>query len=170
MRRVGRKSRWVGYVGLVVSVLSALLIVSGCALSPYTGIVTAPTRVVATASSGATPSPCSGAPLATDPLTPSLILTTQQSGQTAQARVGEVIEVRLPVTQRWEFDAQGMGAPLISQNPQGSPVASLRMCVWGFQAAQTGSATLRFTGTMLCDPNSPCAAYAIALNYTIKVS
>ena len=118
---------------------------------------------------GTTVRPCTG-----DSVIPSkksaIVLTVNDSYKTAQAHVGDVIEVRLDTKTHWYPPKLTATSVLSALQPQGAVDPATQTCRWFFEAAAPGTATLEFTGAPLCESNSPCPAIARAEKFTILVS
>ncbi len=101
---------------------------------------------------------------------PTYVLTAATSGRTVTAHVGDTIQVRLPSSSRWSLQAAPSSAVLAAVAPSAMYVPSLNACVWTFQAKASGSATLNYGGAPICKPGQACAAYRIAMDFSVKVA
>lgn len=99
---------------------------------------------------------------------PALVLTLQDARHESTVHVGDVLQVRLPATQRWSMARGGTGT-LATLQPAGYWDVKASACVWNFKAARAGATTLGFVGTALCEPGRPCPAYAIAEDFPVTV-
>ncbi len=105
---------------------------------------------------------------AVDVGTPTLVLTITDANHESKAHVGDVIQVRLPATQRWTLDKEGAGILEMLQ-PAGYWDASASACIWNFRAAKVGATTVSFVGMALCEPKVPCPQYAIYEQFLVTV-
>ena len=100
-----------------------------------------------------------------------VILTGTTANRTASAHVGQTVEVQLPTSKLWHYDAsRSASAPLSLVQPAGVEDGQLDLCIWNFTAQAPGTATLAFTGSPLCEPNVPCPAIVLALTFTVNVA
>lgn len=181
-RRRGGALRLVGAVALIVMAL----IVAGCGAttasagessqgatpSPAKPTVTArvapptaaPTRTAPSAS--ATPCPASDQSAGN----PALILTPTTPDRSGSAHVGDLVQVRLPITSKWTYQSSAPAGTLAAARPSGVLIHAVNACVWSFQAAAVGTASLSFIGQPLCDPGKPCPNYRIAMSFTLTIS
>lgn len=113
--------------------------------------------------------PCT-ASTTTPSKTPTIVLTVNQAYKTTQARVGDVIEVRLDTVTRWSPPANKGAAVLLALQPQGGMDATTHTCRWLFAVTGKGSVTLSFTGSPVCESNAPCPAIARFEQFTIQAS
>lgn len=183
-RRRGGALRLVGAAALIVMAL----IVAGC------GATTAP---AGESSQGATPSPAkpsatatarislpTAAPTRTAPSAsatpcpatdlsagnPALILTPTTPDRSGSAHIGETVQVRLPTSTKWTFQSSAPTGTLTIAQPSGVLIHAVNACVWSFQAAAVGTASLSFIGQPLCEPGKPCPNYRIAMTFTVTIS
>lgn len=105
---------------------------------------------------------------AVDVGTPTLVLTIKDADHESKAHVGDVIQVRLPATQRWAMEKGGAGILEMLQ-PAGYWDVTASACIWNFRAAKVGATTVSFVGTALCDPKEPCPKYAIYEGFQVTV-
>lgn len=102
---------------------------------------------------------------ADDAGTPALVLTNQ--AKSGEAHVGDLIQVQVPATQRWnEVKAS---SNLALQQPAGVQDGTKNVCVWTYRALSAGSATVNLTGGALCEPNQACPAYAVLADFSISI-
>lgn len=101
---------------------------------------------------------------------PALVLTVNDSNKTAQAHVGDVIEVRLDMQTHWFPPNITATSALTAIQPQGAIEPATQTCRWFFEAKAAGKATLEFTGAPICESNTPCPAIARAEKFIIQVS
>lgn len=127
---------------------------------------TRPTATKTATSSSATPCPASDQ----DPGNPALILTPTTPNRSGSAHVGDMVQVRLPTTTKWSFTSAQPTGTLTATQPSGVLIHSVNACVWSFQAAAAGTATLSFIGQAICEPGKPCPNYRLAMNFTVTVS
>jgi hypothetical protein len=84
------------------------------------------------------------------------------------AHVGDLIQVQLPVTQRWGNPRINGGLSLLA--PSGVQDSTHNVCFWNFTATAKGDATIEFVGGALCEPNRPCPLYARVESYVVHIS
>lgn len=152
------------------------LLVAGCGTttvslgsSPTATATATPTRHLG---GGLTVRPCPGpfgsAMTASDNV---VILTGTTPNRTASAHVGQTVEIQLPARNLWRYDASRSAmAPLSLNQPAGVEDGQLDLCVWNFTARSTGTATLSFIGSPLCEPNMACPAIILAMSFTVNVA
>jgi hypothetical protein len=169
-----------------IGLLALALLLAGCGATTLTARSTStPTQTTsatpesaanATATAQATRSPASvtnctsSSPHADSVGHPTYILTATAQSRTVMAHVGDTVQVRLPATSRWSLQAAQSATVLASIAPSGMYAPALNACIWTFQARSTGAETLRYAGAPICKPGQPCAAYRIAMNFSINVS
>lgn len=100
---------------------------------------------------------------------PTLVLTLKDADHESTAHVGDVIQVRLPVTQRWTMDTGDLGVLEMLQ-PAGYWDVSASACIWNFRAAKVGTTTVNFVGMAICEPKQPCPAYAVSEGFPVTVA
>jgi len=101
--------------------------------------------------------------------TPALVFSGGASDASGVAHVGDLIQVRLPVTQHWQLQKASASAVIVGQG--GLQDGALNACVWSFRATAAGRITLAFVGTALCDqPGVPCPQYARLATYIVTVN
>jgi len=113
--------------------------------------------------------PCPGNSVASTPAA-TIVLTVKDSYKTAQAHVGDTIEVQLDAKTHWTTPAHDAAPTLAAIQPQGGMDDASQTCQWFYKAAAPGKATLNFSGAPLCDPTQACPAIARAEQFTIQVS
>jgi len=113
--------------------------------------------------------PCPGDSVTSNPA-PTIVLTVKDSYKTAQAHVGDTIEVQLDAKTHWATPAPDATSALAAIQPQGGMDDASQTCQWFYKAAAPGKVTLNFSGAPLCDPNQACPAIARAEQFTIQVS
>jgi hypothetical protein len=159
---------------LLLAAISAVALLAGCGQSSTTA--GAPGAGAPTATSGTPPipggtsiRPCPGPTgSASSAGTPALVFSDGAADASGVARVGDLIQVRLPVTQHWQLQKASASAVIVGQG--GVQDGALSACVWSFRATATGQITLAFVGTALCDqPGVPCPQYARLATYTVTV-
>src|SRR5262249_18616565 len=101
---------------------------------------------------------------------PTYVLTPNTPGHAVDVHVGDTLQVRLSSASRWSFRVASNAAVLTAIAPTGIYAPTLKACVWTFQARSAGSETLTYTGAPNCMSGEPCAAYRIALEFSVKVS
>lgn len=101
---------------------------------------------------------------------PALILTPTTPNRSGAAHIGDIVQVRLPTTTKWSFTSAQPAGALTATQPSGVLIHAVNACVWSFQAAAAGTATLSFIGQAICEPGKPCPNYRLAMNFTVTVS
>lgn len=104
------------------------------------------------------------------PGNPALILTPTTPNRSGSAHIGDIVQVRLPTTTKWSFTSVQPTGTLTATQPSGVLIHAVNACVWSFQAAAAGTATLSFIGQAICEPGKPCPNYRLAMNFTVTVS
>lgn len=99
-----------------------------------------------------------------------VVLTPSSPDLTANAQIGQTVQVQLSAKMHWEYDATA-SAPtgLAMMQPAGIEDGQLDLCLWSFQAQSAGTATLKFTGTVPCDPMLACSDSTQTLVFTVKI-
>lgn len=151
---------------LVLLVLLVLLVfvvggLVGCGVATDKGTTATNTRTATIGCPG-------GLGAGTGVAAPALVLTIKDASHESRAHVGEVIQVRLPATQRWTLGKGGEGGLMLLQ-PAGYWDERLSTCVWNFKADKAGATTVRFVGTAICEPEQMCPAYAVDEEFSIAV-
>jgi hypothetical protein len=157
---------------LLATIAAALL--TGCGQSSATAGTPGAGAPTATSSAPPIPGgtsirPCPGPTgSASSTGTPALVFSGGASDTSGSAYVGDLIQVRLPVTQHWQLQQASASAVIVGQG--GVQDGALNACVWSFRATAAGQITLAFVGTALCDqPGLPCPQYARLATYTVTV-
>ncbi len=187
-RRIGGACYWAPAAGLMMLGLLATLL-TGCGVTTVTSIgggstpgttggqtSVTPTATKPAPGTAATPGPrelvarpCPGPyGSVTEAGTPNVVLTGYNPQGTAQAHIGDLVQVRLPISMRWTMGPAPTGMVVIS--PVGIQDATLNVCAWTFRAQSAGTSILTFTGMNLCDPHAPCAQLAVNVTYAVAVS
>ncbi|HLV97413.1 MAG TPA: hypothetical protein VKT82_01940 [Ktedonobacterales bacterium] len=91
------------------------------------------------------------------------------TGLPVALRQGQTLEVRLPATIIWRLQQQDAAGILTTNEATGWYDATLKDCLWRFTAVKTGSATLSFSGGLVCPPNAACPAIAAIQQYNVTV-
>ncbi len=119
---------------------------------------------------GISSQPCTGGTgSASDAGTPKLVLTPSTPNLTGSAHVGDLVQVQLPTTSHWDFEASVTSVTPLQ--PSGFQDQALKVCVWNFHMQATGNTTLTFLQTALCGGGgTPCANYAKNVKFTVQVS
>jgi hypothetical protein len=84
------------------------------------------------------------------------------------AHVGDIIQVRLPTTNRWNLSTVTEGLTLLS--PSAALDTGHGVCFWNFKAASAGDARIDFVGGALCARGQACPAYARLASFVVHVS
>jgi hypothetical protein len=112
--------------------------------------------------------PCTGPFAAASAQAPKLILTLQTPNLAGTAQVGDVVQVRLPVTNHWTLASVPNGLRLTGLPAQQD--AQLNVCFWTFKVSATGTYQLSFTGVTPCDPStSGCQQTSTTERFTLAV-
>ncbi len=114
--------------------------------------------------------PCPGDSVSGNVPVPTIVLTVKDSYKTAQAHIGDTIEVQLDAKTHWTTPARATSTALAPIQPQGGMDDATQTCQWFYKAAGPGKAILNFTGAPLCDPTQACPAIARAEQFTVQVS
>ncbi len=115
-------------------------------------------------STSATALPCDGAVLAGGGA-PSVTLRSTDADHVATAAVGSVVEIRMDGQHAWHA---AVVTPADALTPVGAQGALEHgECVWEYQVAQVGDASVEINGGALCLPKQPCPLYAILATFTI---
>lgn len=168
-----RGSQWISLVMLLATAASLL---AGCgqpgatAGAPGVGVPTTTTTTEPPIPGGTSIRPCPGPTAsASEAGTPALVFSGGASDGSGVAKVGDLIQVRLPVTQHWQLQKASASAAIVGEG--GVQDGALNACVWSFRASASGQITLTFVGTALCDqPSVPCPQYARLASYTVTVN
>lgn len=112
--------------------------------------------------------PCTGTYAVAGAKAPSLVLTLQTPNQTGAARVGDVAQVRLPITHHWTLASVPSGLEMLG--PPAQQDAQLDVCFWNFKLDKAGTYVLAFSGATPCDPKmSSCQPATATARFTITV-
>ena len=162
-----------------VGALALLLMLAGCGLS--SGATGGANPANPGGGGGAGVRPCSGGygsvsdvghvALVLSPSSPQATVTPGGGGpapKEGSAHLGDIIQVQLPVTQRWSNPRISGGVSLLA--PAGVHDNARNVCFWNFKATSKGDATIAFVGGALCAPNRPCPLYAIPESYLVHVA
>lgn len=159
---------------LLLAAVAAVAFLAGCGQSSVTAGAPGAGAPTATSSTPLIPGgtsirPCPGPTgSASTAGTPTLVFKGGASDASGAAHVGDLIQVRLPVTQHWQLQKASASAVIVGQG--GVQDGALNACVWSFRATAAGQITLSFVGTALCDqPGVPCPQYARLATYTVTV-
>ena len=113
--------------------------------------------------------PCTGAYAVAGAKAPSLVLTLQTPNQAGTVRIGDVVQVRLPITHHWTLASVPSGLELLG--PPAQQDAQLDVCFWNFKLDKAATYVLAFTGATPCDPKvSGCQPASATARFTITVS
>lgn len=146
------------------AVVLALLLAGGlvgCGVAPGNGSQASSTKTMAAGCPG-------GAAAGGGEAAPALVLTAKDANQESKVHVGDVIQVRLPATQRWTVEKDGASTLELTQ-PVGYWDARASACVWNFRGATVGTTTVRFVGMAICEPGQVCPAYAVVEEFPVTV-
>lgn len=113
---------------------------------------------------GTLPPPCTGKSLGN---VSAIVVTVRgsDSGHDVGVPVGHVVEIQMDVHHTWQFESVAPEGILTPVGSQGIVLGDA--CVWDFQVAQAGDATVTLVGGALCAIGQPCPAYAILAKFTI---
>ena len=104
----------------------------------------------------------------TAPSTANVVIKSTQVNSTISAKVGDVIEIRLPFGQRWTGPTTSQGN-LELQQPAGYAWKADNVCVWRFTAKSAGTTSLQFHQQALCKPGQLCPMYIAEFPFVITV-
>lgn len=116
---------------------------------------------------GATTSPCRGS-IGSGRPTPAVIMRAGNSINTANAHVGDVVEIRLDTEHVWQLNTVSPADALQAVGAQGAPLQGA--CAWDFRMLRAGDVTVTFTGSPNCHPPEMCPAYALLAEFSIQSS
>jgi hypothetical protein len=85
-------------------------------------------------------------------------------------RQGQLIELRLPATTRWNLSTRPTESVLQVQQPESWYDGTRAVCVWRLSAAGAGTTRMALTGGLVCPPNTACPAIAAIAQYEITVA
>jgi hypothetical protein len=100
---------------------------------------------------------------------PALVLTPLTLDHSASAHVGDMVQVRLPTTTKWTYDAAQVSGPLIPAQPSGVLVRAVSACVWTFKANAKGAELLTFEGQAICRAGQPCPNFRVKLAFSVSI-
>lgn len=181
MMRTNRQGAPVTVVSAILLLLMALLL-AGCGVTTGTATMTngaGQPSVAPTATTTMTPSTSgesgttTGCPLATQVVQwsspPAIIITSAQSTDKAEVRVGQSIELALTFGHRWSLGPNA-GQPALTLNtPAGYGDASMGSCIWRFTAEHAGTASVSFLAAPICQPHMQCPQMVALHTITITV-
>ena len=110
--------------------------------------------------------PACGGSWTSGPVTPTVTLRNADANRVVSAPVGAIVELRLEGLHTWSGPTTAPRGALTRVGAQG--VLQHGACVWDFQVARRGDATIMITEGALCPPNAMCPMYAVALTFTIR--
>ncbi len=151
--------------------LLAMLCIAACAPGGAFGSIN-PTALVATPGSAALNGCSAQKPPAGVAGTSADVVVTQGgdiTGQPVALSVGQTLEVRLSATIYWRVQNQDTSGILTTTRAIGWYDGTLKDCLWRFTAVKAGSATLNFSGGLVCPPNAACPAIAAIQQYHVTV-
>ncbi len=155
--------------------LTLMSIVAACGTNSSSG-----TTAGGTGSSPAQPSPTAvkgygtaqGCPsdmvVSTAPSTANVIVKPSQTNSTITAKVGDVVEIRLPFGQKWTGPTASEGN-LEIQQPAGYARKTDNVCVWRFTAKSAGTTNLEFRQQALCKLGQLCPMYIAEIPFVVTV-
>ncbi len=106
--------------------------------------------------------------VSTAPSTANVLVKPNQTNSTITAKVGDVVEIRLPFGQKWSGPTASEGN-LEIQQPAGYAWKADNVCVWRFTAKSAGTTTLEFRMQALCKPGQLCPMYIAEVPFVISV-
>ncbi|MDE3231524.1 MAG: hypothetical protein KGO05_16720 [Chloroflexota bacterium] len=153
-----------GGFGLAALLLVALL--AGCAgvAGPGGGTSGSPSRGPGGGTSGTLPPPCTGTSLGAV----SAQVVTLRGGDANHdvgVPVGWVVEIQMDTRHTWRLESVAPASALTLVGAQG--IVQNGACVWDFQVARAGDATVTLVGGALCPTGQACPMYAILAKFTI---
>lgn len=145
-----------------------LFTLAACGSSTTTGAGSTPTSGT-TPTAGKTPSGCPNtAGVTPSQKIPNVTLHVADGNSTSSAHQGDLIEVQLPISQKWSGPTTSQGV-LELQSPYGYVEPTLKMCIWQFVAKGSGTAHLNFTGRAICLPGQLCPQYVMSVPFVVVV-
>ncbi len=102
------------------------------------------------------------------PSTANIVVKPNQIHSTITAKVGDVVEIRLPFGQKWTGPTTSAGS-LEIQQPSGYAWKTDKVCVWRFTAKSAGTTNLEFHQQALCKPGQMCPMYIAEFPFVITV-
>ena len=158
----------VSFIVPLVLLCVVLFTLAACGSSTTTGAGSTPTSGT-TPTAGKTPSGCPNtAGVTPSQKTPNLTLHVADGNSTSSAHVGDLIEVQLPVSQKWSGPTTSQGV-LELQSPYGYAEPTLKMCIWQFVAKGSGTVHLNFTGRAICLAGQLCPQYVMSVPFIVVV-
>jgi hypothetical protein len=145
---------------------------TACGSTPVAGGSASPTSSAASPSATTQANGCPTQIIPVDPQPAATVVVTQQnSGNPAPItlNIGESMEIHLSSTLSWHLNVADPDQSLSAITPEGWYNESLPACVWRYSAAKAGSATLTFTGTVLCPAGQQCPQLAVATEVAVTV-
>lgn len=106
--------------------------------------------------------------VSTAPSTANVVVKSNQANATITAKVGDVVEIRLPFGQKWTGPTASEGS-LTIQQPSGYAWKTDKVCVWRFTAKTAGTTSLQFHEQALCKPGQLCPMYIADIPFVITV-
>lgn len=100
------------------------------------------------------------------------VLMTGQNeafNQPVSLHMNQILEVRLQAGIYWHVTVNDPHQTLQAVGLSGWYADQFKACIWEYTATASGTATLNFTGGLVCKPNTPCPAIAAAQMYTVTV-
>jgi hypothetical protein len=100
------------------------------------------------------------------------VLVTGQNeafNQPVALHKGQILEVRLQAGIYWHLAANNSQQALANLGLAGWYNDAQKACIWEYTASAAGTATLNFSGGLVCLPNTACPAIAAAQTYTVTV-
>ena len=105
--------------------------------------------------------------VSTAPTTANVVIKQSSANSPVAARVGDIVEVRLPFGHRW--NGPMIAGSLAMQQPAGYAWKSDNVCIWRFTAKSTGTTTLSFSTQALCKKGQMCPMYIAEIPFTVVV-
>ncbi len=102
------------------------------------------------------------------PSTANLVIKQSSANTAFTARVGDIVEVRLPFGHRWTGPTNTQGN-LTMQQPAGYAWKADSVCVWRFAAKSAGTTSLNFSTQALCKKGQMCPMYIAVIPFTIVI-
>jgi len=160
---------------LALMLLTLMGIVAACGTNSGSG-----TSTGGTGNSPVSPSPTAvkgygtaqGCPsdmvVSTAPSAANVVVKSNQANGPITAKVGDVVEIRLPFGQKWTGPTASEGNLQIQQ-PAGYAWKTDKVCVWRFTATSAGTTSLQFHQQALCKPGQMCPMYIADIPFVITV-
>lgn len=102
------------------------------------------------------------------PDAPTLTITQGESQTPVTVHQGQILEIQLPVSQRWTGPTTSQGN-LELQTPYGYVSEARTMCVWRFIARSKGTTNLNFDAHPICLKGQMCPQFILTLPFMIVV-